>query len=383
VLRLSSKFHGRAAIVAARGPVRINGLSIDGNRDALELRTGLPPYDRPFAAFTANNGILAADVSGLSIGNVRFGHIAGFAILVSHSSDVSISHIAVEDSGSRNPAGRNNATGGILLEEGTSNFTVVNCELRRIRGNGIWTHSLYTSPRNAGGIIARNWFEAIGRDAVQIGHAVDVRVEDNAGTQIGFPIGDVDVEGKAIPVAVDTAGNVERTVYARNRFSEIDGKCFDLDGFHDGEISGNLCRNTAPPEAYPLGNYAIVMNNSNPDMHTRNIRVFDNVIDGPNFGAIFVIGERNLVVRNRFLNLNRSHCNENAAKFGCYYAATDPGILEAGVYLGRGAERPGIARFNRIEDNIITGYKMDRRCILTAPGLDPSANRIAGNSCRP
>jgi len=167
----------------------------------------------------------------------------------------------------------------------------------------------------------------------------------------------------------------------RNRFTEINGKCFDLDGFHDGELSGNVCRNTMPPESYLLGNYAIVMNNSNPDMHSRNVRFTDNVVDGPNFGAIFVIGENNVVARNRFVNLNRAHCNENAARFGCYYALSDPEILEAGVYLGRRAERPAPARRNRIENNVITGFKMDHRCVITAPGLDASANMIAGNRC--
>ncbi len=208
-------------------------------------------------------------------------------------------------------------------------------------------------------------------------------MEDNAGTRIGFPMEDVDIEGKAIPVAVDTAGNVEDTRYVRNRFTEINGKCFDLDGFHDGEVSGNLCRNTMPPESYLLGNYAIVMNNSNPDMHSRNVRFTDNVIDGPNFGAIFLIGENNVVEGNRFVNLNRAHCNENAARFGCYYALSDPEILEAGVYLGRRAERPDPAQHNRIENNLITGFKMDRRCVITAPGLDASVNVIAGNRCGP
>ena len=381
VLHLASDFHGRAAIVITANRARIRNLTIDGNRDALEVRTGLPPYDRTFSAFTTNNGILALNASNVEIRDVRFRNMAGFAILVSHSQQVLINRAAVLNSGSRNPSGRNNATGGILLEEGTTDFTVEDSALQNIRGNGIWTHSLYTSPRNSGGLIIRNWFDSIGRDAIQIGHAYSVQVDFNAGARIGFPVPDVDAEGKAIPVAIDTAGNVEATAYNQNRFTDIDGKCIDLDGFHDGEITGNLCRNTGSPQSYPFGNYAIVMNNSNPDMQSRRIRVLDNLIDGPNFGAIFVIGEEHLVSRNRFLNLNRAHCNEDAAHFGCYYAASDPEILEAGIYLGRGAERPDPARHNRIERNEVTGFKMDRRCIITAPGLDRSGNQIVANSC--
>ena len=132
---------------------------------AAEIRAGLPPYDVPFARFTRGNGVLADGVSGLSIQNVRFREIPGFAILVSRSRRVTLDRVQVASSGSRNPAGRNNTTGGILLEEGTSDFRVANCALRGIRGNGVWTHSLYTSPRNARGQFLANRFEHIGRDA--------------------------------------------------------------------------------------------------------------------------------------------------------------------------------------------------------------------------
>ena len=380
-IHMASDFRGLAAFLFEGDDSGVSNLTIDGNRDALEVRSGLPPYDKPFAAFTENNGILAKNTSHISVQRVQFRNVSGFAILAGGVRGLTIEHVVVKDSGSRNLAGRNNTTGGILIEEGTQDFTVTDCTLERIRGNGIWTHSLYTSARNARGVVARNRFDSVGRDAIQVGHATEVRVEYNRGTRIGFPEDDVDIEGKAYPVAIDTAGNVDHSRYAGNRFTEINGKCIDLDGFHDGEIAGNLCRNSAPPEAYVLGNYAIVMNNTNPDMQSRNVRVLDNLIDGPNFGAIFVIGENNLVARNRFLNLNRAHCNENAARFGCYFASTDPQILEAGIYLGRGAERPGPAKHNRIENNIVTGFKMDQRCVITAPGLNPSANVIQKNAC--
>jgi hypothetical protein len=64
----------------------------------------------------------------------------------------------------------------------------------------------------------------------------------------------VDVEGGGIPVAIDTAGNVDQTVYAGNRFEEVNGKCIDLDCFHHGEVSHNSCvnrgsgPNAAPPK---------------------------------------------------------------------------------------------------------------------------------------
>jgi hypothetical protein len=174
---------------------------------------------------------------------------------------------------------------------------------------------------------------------------------------------------------------VERSSYARNRFEEIGGKCIDLDGFHDGEVTGNVCVNHGRPEDYRNGNYGIVMNNANPDMRSRNIRVTGNIIDGPLFGGIFVIGSGHLIAHNRLLNINTAHCNEEAARFGCYYAAGEPDMLRSGIYLGRGAERPALAQGNIIEDNEISGFKMRSRCVALAPGIKPEWNTVRRNAC--
>jgi hypothetical protein len=381
-IRMAQGFTGSAAIVIRGNRVRLCNFTILGNRDQLEVRSGLPPYDRPFANFTRRNGILADAHFDIAIENLRFYQMAGFAILVSRSRNVSIERVTVEASGSRKATGFNNATGGILLEEGTADFLVANCEFRNIRGNGLWTHSLYTSPRNARGVFARNLFDTVGRDALQVGHATGIRVEDNQGTRIGFPLDAVDAEGHAIPVGIDTAGNVDNAAYLRNRFSEINGKCMDLDGLHDSEIRGNLCVNRAAPEAYPMGNYSIVMNNTNPDMRTKNIRIVENTLDSPVFGGIFVIGTGNTIARNRLWNMNTAHCNDNLAHYGCNYAAADPEILETGIYLGRGAERPAPACGNVVEDNWITGWKMRAHCVESAPDIPASANTVRNNWCR-
>ena len=367
VLRAAADFEGRALIVVRGNHVLLHDFTVDGNREKLESRLGLPAYDVPFAHFTPGNGVLAEGVYHLAVRGVRFRNIAGFAVLASRSRLVTIEDVRVADSGSRNLAGRNNSTGGILLEEGTTDFRVARCELRNIRGNGIWTHSLYTSPRNARGVFVENRFDTIARDALQVGHATQVRVEGNTGTRIGFPEEVVDVEGRATAVGVDTAGNVDRSLYTRNQFSAINGKCIDLDGFHDGEVSLNVCLDVA--------GFGIVMNNSNPDMESRNVRIEDNLLDGVKYGGIFVIGAGNTIWRNRLLNLNTAHC-------GCYYTAGEPDLFASGIYLGKGAERPAPARGNRIEENEITGYRMDRRCIGAAPGIDPAWNTVRGNRCK-
>jgi hypothetical protein len=380
-LYMAADFQGRAAILVGGNRVWLHDFSIDGNRSALEVRQGLPPDDRSFASFTAGNGV-AADSSGeLEVDDLRFRKIAGFAILASRANHVKVSRVRVEDSGSRTPAGGNNATGGILFEEGSTDFSVASCDFRDILGNALWTHSLYASPRNERGVFERNRFDTVGRDAIQIGHARDVTVADNIAVRIGFPLDAPDLGGRAIPVGIDTAGNVDGAVYLHNRVSEINGKCMDLDGLHDSEIRGNLCVNHNPPAAYPLGNYAIVMNDTNPDMHTRNIRIVENRIERPVFGAIFVIGEGNLIAHNLLLDLNTAHCNQNIAHYQCNYAAADPHLLDTGVYLGRGAARPAPAHGNVVENNWITGWGMKNSCVGSAPDIPAEWNTVRGNDC--
>ena len=354
ILRAAADFHGRGDFCGEVGyAIRFHDFTIDGNRDALEQRVGLPGSDTPFRRFTVNNGILIEDAADVKISNVNFRQVAGFAILVSGSKQVRIERVHIEDSGSRNAAGRNNTTGGILLEEGTSDFQVIDCELKQIRGNGIWTHSLYTSPRNQGGLIRSNHFTVIGRDAIQVGHATGIQVEKNSGERIGYPESEVD----AIPVAIDTAGNVDHSTYSGNRFSEINGKCIDLDGFHDGEVTANVCVNQR--------NFGIVMNNSNPDMQSAEITIADNTIDGGQYGGIFVIGGPNKILRNKIRNVNLSHSVDD--------------LLRSGIYLGRGAERPALARGNLVEGNEVSGYKV--QCIAAAPGVSLKENTIGRNQC--
>jgi hypothetical protein len=384
VLRATPDFKGRAIFAISGGShVTFSNFEIVGSRGALANNQPqkLAPDDVPFSRFTNNSGIVAEKTDGLNVSNLKMREIAGFAILVSHASHVKIDNVSVEESGARNAQKRNNSTGGILLEEGTTDFEVTNCTLKSILGNGIWTHSLYTSPRNARGRFANNKVEYVGRDAFQVGHAISVKVENNTAGAIGFPVDAVDIEHGAIPVALDTAGNTEKSSYTGNHFSEINGKCIDLDGFHDGEIRNNTCENSEPPDAYKFGNYGIVMNNSNPDMESRNIVISGNTIDGAMFGGIFVIGTGNTVTHNRLYNINIAHCPEMAAQFGCFLGADEPDILRTGIYLGRGAHRPDIARGNTVEDNFISGYGMGAHCLGVAPGVSLENNHVARNEC--
>jgi len=381
-LKAAPDFQGRA-LITARNSVHITlaNLAIDGSRATFKARSGLPPSDTPFAAYYNNNGILLEGSRSVTIRGVSFTEVANYPVLVSHCSDVRIESVTVEDSGSLTDTGRNNGSGGILLEEGTTGFEICHSILRRVRGNAIWTHSNYRSPRNANGLITGNLIDEVARDAIQVGHATNVRVEDNTGTRIGYPLELVDMAGYAVPAALDTAGNVDKSVYTDNRFEDVNGKCIDLDGFHDGEVRDNSCISRKPYDQYPYAQYGIVMNNSNPDADPLNMVISGNLIEGAGYGGLFLLGTGNLVSGNQFLGLNRNRCTGDMTQARCNYAPGEPALLHSGIYLGRGGARRAPAHDNRIVANRISGFGIARSCIVAAPGVSLGRNRISGNDC--
>jgi hypothetical protein len=381
-LRAAADFQGRALIYSKNATdLRLAGFRIDGNRAALARPIGLPPSDVPFARYYRNNGILVEGATRLTIRDVSFTEVANYPLLVSASTSVRIAGVRIADSGSLGLTGRNNASGGILLEEGTRDFEIRQCVIRRVRGNAIWTHSNYSSPRNAGGVIARNTIEEVARDAIQVGHATHVRVENNTGRRIGYPVELVDMAGSAIPVALDTAGNVDHSAYVGNQFEDVDGQCIDLDGFHDGEVRENSCISRGSYDDYPNAQYGIVFGNSNPDMQSVNVAIVGNLIDGAGYGGIFLIGTGHLVSGNRLLGLNRDRCTGDMRQARCNYAPDQPALLHSGIYLGSGAARPAKTVNNRIQGNQISGFAMAQTCVAAAPGVSLAANHIAENRC--
>jgi hypothetical protein len=381
-LQAAGDFKGRALVVSKGATnLRLTGFHIEGNRAALPMPIALPPSDASFARYYRNNGILIENATRVTIRNLWFSQIANYPLLVSASSGIRIESVHIQDCGSLGPAGRNNASGGILLEEGTRDFEVRHSSIRRVRGNGIWTHSNYGSPRNANGIVAQNVIEEVARDAIQVGHATRIRVENNAGVRIGYPPELVDMANYAVPAAIDTAGNVDRSAYVANHFEEIDGKCIDLDGFHDGEVRDNSCISRKSPDQYPYSQYGIVFNNSNPDAEPVNVTLTGNLIDGAGYGGIFLIGSRHLVSGNRLLGLNRDRCTGDMTRPGCNYAPEQPDLLHSGIYLGSGAARPAKTVDNRIERNEISGFAVAHSCVAAAPGVSLARNRIENNRC--
>jgi hypothetical protein len=361
---------GRAVIdVRGESQVRIRNVVIEGARDQFERRLPIAENGAPFIDYYPRNGISIDRSTDVVIEDVILRNIPNLAIVVARSSNVRILRVTVEDSGSRDARGRNNTTGGILIEEGTSDFEIRDCRLTRIRGNAIWTHSYSESPRVRDGLIVNNEIDTAGRDGIQVGHATRIRVEDNVIRNIGYPTEIVDVENHGYPAAIDTAGVVDKSSYNRNRIFEVNGKCFDLDGFQDSEMLCNLCINTKPPEAYPNANLAIVFNDSHPDSASRNIRIEQNIFDGMIYGGAFVYGSGHRITRNRFLNLNRMGYDGG------------PDYLRSGIFVAGGVLRPNPPSDVVIRDNTFQGHKMKQRCVLFAPDAPRSGVRFESNEC--
>jgi hypothetical protein len=367
--KAADNFKGRAILVIENAErIHLHDFMLDGNRGKLAKPLEMAPPENAFRVWYPNNGVLANKVAGLEIDRLELSEVVNFPILVSQSSHVRIAGVTIDSSGSKNARGRNNLSGGILLEEGTSDFEVHDSTFRGILGNALWTHSNFRAPRQEAGVFAGNKFDTIGRDAIQVGHATRVRVDGNMGVNIGYPVDIIDVENLGTPVAIDTAGNVDNSTYTRNEFREINGQCIDLDGFHDGIVEKNVCTNSKGVEAYPFGGTAIVMNNTHPDTNSTNIEIRGNVVEGSKFGGLFLMGSRNRVIDNVFLGLNLAHGDQ-------------PEILVSGIYLSRGVARLEETTRNVIRGNRIFGYKMKTRCVAFGPGVSRDANTVEGNTC--
>jgi hypothetical protein len=381
-LVLDAGFHGSAAIVVNGAyDVTLSGFTIRGNRTELKSDWYLPEHYEPFADYYTGNGIVVRKTERVVIRGVRFSGIRAFPILINASSHVLVESVDIADCGTLNREGRNNTTGGILLEEGVATFQVRHANIARITGNAIWTHSYSGSPRASDGLIVANTIRTVGRDAIQVGHATRVRVEFNSGAELGFPAEYVDVEHQAVAVALDTAGDVEHTFYVNNRFTDVNGQCIDLDGFHDGEAANNSCVNTKPVETYPALHYGIVFGNNNPATGSSGITVTGNTIQGFAYGGAFVVGTHNRIENNQFLDLNLAHCGTTPTPARCAYALDQPDMLRSGVYLGNNGGRPIETSENLIRGNTFTGFGIAEHCVTAAPGVALGKNTVVGNRC--
>ncbi|HXE63732.1 MAG TPA: right-handed parallel beta-helix repeat-containing protein [Bryobacteraceae bacterium] len=381
---LDPGFAGRAAIEGESvSNVSFRYFSITGDRAGMKSAWALPRDGVAFADFYSANGIVIRGGSNIGVRGVSFSKIRAFPLLLNAVHGAAVDAVTIADCGTLNPDGHNNTTGGILLEEGVKDFEITGSKISRIPGNAIWTHSYANSPRQERGRIANNDITMVARDAIQIGHANRIRVENNRGSQIGFPVEYVDFPGYATPVALDTSGNVDYTVYTGNTFTSVAGQCVDLDGFHDGMVSGNKCVNNPAEARNWLGlHFGILFGNHDPGMSSVNISVTGNTLEGFAYGGVFLIGERHRIEDNRFLDVNLAHCGSSPAPAKCAALPDQPDALRSGIYLATDGGRPAVTRGNIIRNNTVRGFGIAKHCIAAAKGVDLRANTIAGNTCQ-
>ena len=136
-IRASAEFRGRALLVLVNGKnVRIHGLSLDGNRDVVGRMFSLPNAGTMYSRFVPSNGFVAENATDLEISDIKATRFAGFALLINSSKEVKLHDIDVTSSGSFNAQRRNNGTGGIVIEEGTTDFEIRRCAIGRATSRG-------------------------------------------------------------------------------------------------------------------------------------------------------------------------------------------------------------------------------------------------------
>ena len=189
-IKASDTFRGRALIFIPAGKnIKIRDLTLEGNRDLVGRMATLPPAGTMLSRFVASNGIVAEAVTGLEIGPLKATHIAGFAIIANSSHNVHIHHVDITESGGMSPQRKNSGTGGVAVEEASTDFEISGCLFGAIRGNGITVRS---SER---GKIFENEFRAIARDAISVTQGASIAINDNHAEQIGIPLEEVDAPG--------------------------------------------------------------------------------------------------------------------------------------------------------------------------------------------
>ena len=126
-------FQGSAAIIVKGAfNVTISGFAIRGNRTELKSDWYLPEHYEQFADFYSANGLVVRGSDRVVVRGVTLTSIRAFPILINASSRVLIESVDIRDCGTLNRAGRNNTTGGILLEEGVAAFQIRHANVSRI-----------------------------------------------------------------------------------------------------------------------------------------------------------------------------------------------------------------------------------------------------------
>jgi len=362
--------------------VTLSGFAIEGDPDLRSHPAEAPPADTELREYFSGNGIVIEGGQGFTVKNMTFKDLSGFAVLGAFDKNTTVENNEIADSGTRNGKGHNTGAGGVSFTDGSDGFLVRGNTFKRLFGNGVWVHSRARADRSQNGVIEGNHFENISRNMVLLSRAYKIAVRKNNAKMIGFPIDTVNTDARP-PAGVATEGKVDSSVIEGNEFEQVNGRCFDLDGFHDSEVTGNSCRNRGEAGEYPHGGYGLVLDNSSSEMHSQLVNIHDNTIEGMRWGGVFLIGSGHKVVRNKLLRLNLLGCTAATRDFACTPNADEPMIARAGIYLGLRGARPDPVAGAVIEDNEVSGTGMGSgNCVVYAPQVKPEASTARNNNCR-
>lgn len=303
--------------------VRLLSFTIEG---AVTTSVGLTyadfSSDPVNAQLTLNSSIWAHTVKNLAIDALTIQHSGGYAIFLDaragRVSDVSITrcnlvnnrpHLFGTSSGDKTYG---SWTGGIFGRGdgalyGVDNVVISGCSFRRGTGNQIWTHL------PAFGRLHTNWsvygctFEDIGRDGVLLGGIINGIVDGCVLRRIGY-ISSAD-SGATTPkylannwaVGIDTSGLAINIAYTNNSITSCYGGAFDLDGFSQGVVSGNVCRTPESGEvdyaedsiaSWTLPSYGINLGDTSNNAGGDGVLVVGNRFKNLGAGAIRLYGWR-------------------------------------------------------------------------------------------
>ena len=361
--------------------VTFRDFSIEGDPDARGRPAEMPPADTNLREYFTGNGIIIEGGQGVTVRQMKFRELSGFAVLTAFDKDTTVEKSEFTDSGTRNSKGHNTGAGGLAFTDGSTGFHVTGNTFKRLFGNGVWVHSIARADRSQNGIIEGNHFENISRDTVLLSRAYKMVIRKNTGRLIGFPTDTVNSDLRP-PAAIGTEGKVDGSTIDGNSYEQVNGRCFDLDGFHDGTIANNSCVNRGAAADYPNGGYGLVLDNGSPEMHSQQVNIHDNTIDGMRWGGIFLIGSGHRVVHNRLLRLNLQGCTAATRDADCMPNVDDPLLARSGIYMGLRGLRPDPVEGALVEGNEITGLGMGSGgCVAYAPQVKPTDSTVRGNTC--
>jgi Right handed beta helix region len=362
--------------------VTLTGFAIEGDPDLRSRPGEAPPADTELRRFFSGNGIVLEGSQGFTVKNMTFKDLSGFAVMGGFDKKTTVEKIEITDSGTRNSKGFNTGAGGLAFTDGSDGFVVRDNSFKRIFGNGVWVHSIARGDRSQNGLIENNRFENISHDAVLVSNGYKIVVRKNTGRLIGYPPDAVNTDLR-LSAAVGTEGNVDSSTFEYNQFEQVNGRCFDLDGFHDSEVAHNSCRNPGQAADYPHGGYGLVLDNTSTEVHSQQVLIHDNVMDGMRLGGVFLLGSGHKVVNNKLLRLNLLGCSSATRDFACLPNADEPMVSRSGVYLGLRGARPDPTEGALVEQNEITGNGMGSgNCVVYAPQVKPAASVVRANDCR-